>query len=840
MDTIGLVETLFQDTRFAFRMLRKSPGFTCVAVASVAIGIGVNTTVFSALNAVLLRPLPYSKSDRLVVVLNSPLKQRQATFGFSLADLVHWRKHGSVLEQMEITSWRAEPNALSGAGTPERVRVQYVTPGLFPLLGVTPFMGRVLSEEEQVRVKDYDGAAISYEFWQRHFAGDPKIVGRTFFVDNAPATAVAVLPRGFDLFGSHPADVYLLWGANDSGASAADRWLVAVGRLQPGMTIQQAQASMDIGARDLERAYPDANKGLGVMLKPLQEALFGWSRKVIYPLFAAVGFVLLIACTNIASLLLARASNRRKEIGIRTALGAARPRLIRQMLTESTLLALAGGIFGLVLSIWGIKLFVMLSPWWFPQTDAISIDARVLGFTLGISILSGILFGLAPALSTSKTDFNDALKESGRTSLGGSRHRVRSTLVVIEVAMALVLLVGAGLMINTLVRVLNADPGFKSDHLLTLEIRLIGNRYFDISQGETTGLSRVTPRVGIFCHQLLEQARGLPGVESAALIDWLPMLEEAERPREGFTIAGRTPSPAGEEPSALFSAVSSDYFRVMRIPLLKGRPITEQDVETAPWVVVINEAMARRFWPNQDPINQVITVHTPSAPREEKPREIVGVVGNVRQIGLASEPRPEMYAAQPQQPQHCAGEFTETRLHKSLVLRTPVVSQGLVDSVRKVTAELAPDSPVFGVRMVQEMVDNSTAGERFYTQLLAGFGAAALLLAAIGIHGVTSYSVNERRREIGLRMALGAQSAQVLGLVLKEGLIRSALGVAIGLAGSFGSTPLISSFLYGVKPHDPLTLALVSLFLISITMLATYLPARQATAVDPIVALRHE
>ncbi len=834
------METLFQDVRYAIRMLCKSPGFTCVAVASVAIGIAVNTTIFSAMNAVLLRPLPYPHSDRLVVVFNSPLRQRQATFGFSLADLFHWRKHGSVLEQIEITRWGAEPNALTGAGTPERVRVEYVTPGLFRLLGVVPFIGRVPSEDEQRRVKDYDGAAIGYEFWQRHFGGDPKILGRSFFVDNSPATAVAVLPRGFDLFGSHPADIYLLWGASDSGASATERWLHAVARLKAGMTIEQAQASMDIGARDLEREYPDTNKALGVTLKPLQEALFGWSREVIYPLFAAVGFVLLIACANIANLLLARASSRRKEIGIRTALGARRFRLIRQMLTESTLLSLAGGILGLALSVWGIKLFVSLSPRWFPQTHAISIDARVLCFTLAISVSSGVLFGLAPAVRTSKTDLNDALKESGRTSIGGSRHGMRSTLVVIEVALALVLLVGAGLMINTLVRALHADPGFKSDHLVTLEIRLIGNRYFDISQGETTGVSLVTPQVGIFCRQLLEQIRRLPGVDSAALIDWLPMLEEAERPSEGFTIAGRTPSLVGEEPSASSSALSSDYFRVMRIPLLRGRPITDQDGETSPWVVIINEAMARKFWPNQDPIGQVITVHTPTAPGEERPRQIVGVVGNVRQYELAREPRPEMYIALPQQPKHCPGGLTETRLHKSLVLRTNVVSQSLMDSVSKVTAKLAPDSPVFGVRMVHEVVDNSTTDERFYMQLLAGFGTLALLLAAIGIYGVTSYSVTERRHEIGLRMALGAQSSQVLRMVLREGLILSLAGIAAGLAASFVATPLLSSFLYGVEPHDPLTLALVSLFLIGVTILATYLPAFRATKVDPMVTLRHE
>ena len=843
MDTIGWVETMYQDLRFAVRTLRKGPGFTCVAVVSMAIGIGANTTVFSALNAVLLRPLPYANSDRLVMVSNSRLKQRQSYLGFSFADLVHWRRYGSALEQIELARWGAEPNALTGGGTPERAGVEYITPGLFSLLGVAPFMGQIPSEKASASssaVNNYVGAAVSFEFWQRHFSGDPKVLGRSFFVDNAPATVVAVLPPRFDLFGGRPADVYLLWGAEDTGIYATERWLTAIGRLKPGITIEQAQASLNTVARSLEQAYPDTNKGLGVTLQPLQEALFGDWREVIYPLFAAVGFVLLIACTNIANLLLSRGSRRRKEIGIRRALGAGRIRLIRQMLTESTLLALTGGTLGVILSIWGIRLFVTLSPRWFPHMNTVNIDARVLGFSVCISILSGILFGLVPAVRTSRMDLNDALKDGQRVSMGAAGRRVRSSLVVIEVALALVLLAGAGLMINTLVRVLHADPGFQSDHLMTLEIRLIGDRYFDISQADSMGLSRVTPQVNIFCRQLLEETRRLPGVESAAIVDWLPMLEEQERPAGRFSIAGRAPSLTGEQPMALFSAVSSDYFRVMHVPLLRGRPITEQDVETSPWVVVINAAMAQKYWPNEDPIGQLITVNMPAHPGEEKPREIVGVVGNVRQYALRTDPRPEMYLAQLQLPPHCSPGLTEARLHKSLVLRTTVDPHSLMDSVRKVTIGLAPDSPVFGVRTVQETIASSTTLEGFYTQLLAGFGTVALLLAAIGIYGVTSYSVSERRHEIGLRMALGARSGQVLMLMLKEGLIRSGLGIAIGLAASFGATPLIASFLYGVKPHDPVTFALVSLFLIGVAILATYIPSRQATKVDPMETLRNE
>ena len=833
------MDTLFQDLRHAIRILLRSPGFTLVAVLSLTLGISANSTIFSAVNAALLRRPPYPKSDRLVTIVNSPLKQPGNHYPVSIADLVHWRKDNQVFEQIELSRWGAEMNALSGAGVPERVGVQSVTPGLLPLFGVQPVLGRLFSDKDAEK-RDYYPSAISYEFWQRHFAGDPKVLGRTFFVDNNPAFVAAVLPRGFDLFGDNAADVYNPISVNLMRSGATDRWLMGFGRLKPGITVEQAQASMDVLAHQLERAYPDTNKDLGIKLQPLQEGLFGWSRQILYPLFAAVSFVLLIACTNIANLLLSRASTRRKEIGIRAALGASRIRLIRQMLTESVLLAMFGGLLGLVLSVWGIKLFIALAPRWLPQAKGISMDARVLGFTLAISLATGILFGLAPALRASKTDLNDSLKEGGRSSAPGSRHRTRSTLVVIEVALALVLLVFAGLMMNTVVRVLHADPGFHPNHLLTLEVRLIGKKYFDISQWEKTGLDLVTPQVGIFCKQVLERIRGLPGVESAALIDWLPMLEDAERGGTSFAIAGRPAVTAGDRPGGMFSVISPDYFHVMQIPLLRGRELTEHDVESAPWVVVINDAMARKFWPKQDPIGQVITLDSKAAPGEERPREIVGVVGNVRQFRLRVYPFPEIYAPYAQQAQHCGAGDTETRLHKSLVLRTSAESKGLIDSVRSAVAELDKDSPVFGIRPVQETISSSTNLERFYTQLLGGFAVVALLLAAIGIYGVISYSVSERRHEIGLRMALGAQSAQVLQLVLREGLILSLAGVSIGLAGSFGATPLLSNFLYGVKPHDPLTLMLVSLFLVGITILATYIPAFRATKVDPMVTLRHE
>ena len=831
-------EVLWQDLRFALRTMLKNRGFSLVAVLSLALGICANTTIFSAIDTLLFRQLPYQNSDRLVGILNQSLKEggRQ---GVSPGDLVNWKKQNTVFDQVELTNTFASKNVLVGGGGSERVGIQYATPGLFRLLGVKPFLGRLLLDEDAKRTYA-TSVVLSYGYWHRRFGNDPQILGRNFFMDTSSVVVVGVLSPGFDLLGTGDTDIYQPIPVEGASASEMnDRWLLAVARLKPGVEIAQAQSSMDVVARRLEQAYPDTNKDLGIRVMPLRDALFGWTGQILYPLFAAVAFVLLIACANIANLMLSRASSRRKEVGIRSALGASRFRLIRQMLTESVLLALLGGVLGLALSFWGTKAFATLVPQWYPQAKEITIDGRVLVFTLAISILTGIMFGLAPALRASKVELTDSLKEGGRSSSAGSRHRTRSIFVVAEVALALVLLVSAGLMMNTFLRVLRASPGFRSDRVLTLDFRLTGTKYLDVTPMDKTGFDIVTPQVDIFCRQVLERVKALPGVESAALIDWLPMSQErADSPVRGFTIAGRPAALGGEKPNAFYSAISSDYFGVMQIPLLKGRAPAEQDTYSTPWVVVINEAMARKFWPNQDPIGQVITLDT--VPGEEKPREIVGVVGNVKQFASRIDPGPEIYSSYLQQPKQSPSLFTETRLHKSLVVRTSFESQSLSDSVRSTVAGMDRDSPVFGITTVRNVVLNSTTEERFYTQLLGSFSITALMLAAIGIYGVISYSVLERSHEIGVRMALGAQPKQVLRLMLKEGLILSSLGVALGVAASFAATPLIAAFLYGVKAYDLLTWSLVSVFLIGVTLVATYIPGRRATRLDPTVALRHE
>ncbi len=831
-------EILLQDLRYALRTMLRNRGFTLVAVLSLALGICANTTIFSAINALLFRRLPYQDSDRLVGILNESLKEG-GRHSVSPGDLVNWKKQNTAFDQMESTNTFVSKNVLVGAGTSERVGIQYVTPGLFRLLGAKPILGRLLLDDDAKQTYA-SNVVLSYGYWHRRFGNDPQILGKTFFMDTSSVSVVGVLSPDFDLLGTGDTDIYQ--PISIEGVSASDmndRWLLAIARLKPGVGLAQAQSSMDVVARRLEQAYPDTNKGLGVRVMPLRDVLFGWTGQILYPLFAAVAFVLLIACANIANLMLSRASSRRKEVGIRSALGATRFRLIRQMLTESVLLSLLGGMLGLALSFWGTKAFATLVPQWFPQAHEITIDVRVLAFTLAISILTGIMFGLAPALRASKVELTDSLKEGGRSSSAGSRHRTRSIFVVAEIALALVLLVSAGLMMNTFLRVLRASPGFHADRVLTLDFRLTGTKYLDVTPMDKTGFDIVTPQVDIFCRQALEQVKALPGVESAALIDWLPMSQErSDNPSRGFTIAGRPAALGGEKPNAFYSAISPDYFQVMQIPLLKGRSPVEQDSYSTPWVVVINDAMARKFWPNQDPIGQLITLDT--VPGEEKPREIVGVVGNVKQFASRIDPGPEIYASYLQQPKQSPSMFTETRLHKSLVVRTRFESRSLIDNVRSTVAGLDRDSPVFGITTVRNVVQSSTTGERFYAQLLGSFAITALLLAAIGIYGVISYSVLERSHEIGLRMALGAQSKQVLRLMLKEGLILSSWGVALGVAASFAATPLIAAFLYGVKAYDLLTWSLVSLFLMGVTLVATYIPGRRATRLDPMVALRHE
>ena len=832
----GWIEALGQDLRYAVRGLRKAPAFTLVAVLTLALGIGGTTTVFSAIDALLLRPLPYPGQARLVELSTTYAKFPRESGPVSTTDVAHWRADNQVFEQIEHVSM-PDMVAMSSAGSAERVGVQHVSARLLPLLGIKSYLGSLPTDEETEQ-KGSLGVALSYEFWQRHFAGDPKIIGRSIFVDTWSSTVIAVVNPGFNFFEAHPPEIFEFGGMGNVGESGVNdpRWLIAVGKLKPGVSIEQAQSAMNLTAQRLAQVFPDAYKDVGVKVEPLQKGLFGWSAEVFYLLFVAVGFVLLIACTNVANLLLVRGDGRRREIGVRVALGASRRSLIWQLLTESVVLALVGGLAGLILSFVGVRILIALSTNLLP-TAGISVNGRVLFFTFGICVLTGLVFGLIPAYRASKSDPNECLREGGRSTATKSRHRTRNVLVVAELAVALVSLTCAGLMINTVTRILRTSPGFDPDHLLTAEVRLTGDQYMDAMDQDKTGLNLIKPPVGIFCRQVLERLRSIPGVENAELVDWLPLANSAQHAFPSFTIAGKSVDPAAEKPSAVRDSVSSDYFHLMGIPILRGRGITEHDTETSAPVVVINEAMARQFWPKEDPIGREITFD--SSP-EERPRQIVGIVGNVKQFELVVDPQAQAYVSYQQLPAHTLPGWTESRVHKSVVIRTRSTSAALIESVRRTISGLAPDSAVFGVTTVEKTVANSARPWTVLSQLLGIFAAMGLILAAIGIYGVISYSVSERSHELGLRMALGAQRGHVVRLVLGQAMMLSVIGVIIGVAASFAAAPLLAEFLYGVKPHDPLTLVLVSSLLIAVTFLASYIPARHATLIDPMETLRHD
>ncbi len=831
------IEVLGQDLRYAVRRLRKSPGFTLVAVLTLALGIGATTAVFSVINQLLLRPLPYPDQDRLVALSNVFAKNPERNGPVSATDVAAWRADNQVFEQLEFISG-PDIVAMSGAGSGERVGVQHLSAQLLPLLGIKAFMG-TLPTDDAAEKQGSPGLLISYEFWKRHYGGDPKVLGQSIFVDTFSGPIIAVLQPGFNLFGTWSPEVFLIEAMGKASDAGTDdvRWLVSVGKLKRGVSLQQAQAAMDVTARHLAQAFPGEYKDVGARVQPLQERLFGDWRDIYYTLFGAVALVLLIACANVAKLLLVRGDGRRREIGVRVALGASQGSVVRQILTESVLLSVIGGVAGLVLSVLGVRLFNLWAPVWYPRATGVLADVRVLLFIFSTCVTTGIAFGLIPAYRAVRNDANESLKEGGRSTATVSRHRARNILIVAEIALALVLLICAGLMINTVTRILRTNPGFNPEHLLTAEVRLTGDKYMDANQIYGPNLNLIRPPVGEFCRQVLERVRNIPGVEDVALVDWLPLLQTAQYASPGFTITGQSISTVAEKPSVFRLGVSSDYFRLMGIPVLRGRGVTEQDTESNAWVVVINDAMARRFWPNQDPIGR--TIKFDDSP-DEKPRQIVGIVGNVKQFWLTEPVDPEAYVSYQQLSARTYPGWTEARVHKSLIIRRHGASTTLMEQVRRTISQLAPESAVFGISMVDQAVTQSASPWRFVCQLLKLFAGIALLLAVIGIYGVISYSVAERTHELGLRMALGAQRGQVVGLVLRQAMVLALIGVGIGLAGSFAATPLLADFLYGVKAHDVLTLGLVSFLFIAVTFLASYVPARHVTRIDPMRTLRHE
>ena len=827
---------LFQDVRYAVRQLRKSPGFLAVVVLSLALGIGANSTIFSVLNAVLYRPMPYEHPERLVAIWETQLqKPEDSGQPPPIAEMNDWKKQNHVFEDIALTSF-TERSALSGLGEAEPIKEQDVTPNFFSLLGAKPVLGRIFTAEEMQDTTQT--VVIGNSFWKRKFNGDPNALGKTFTIEGVVSTVVGVMPAEFAPFYGEQIDLWKPINPESSRyTERIDHWLMPVGRLKPGVTLAEAQVEMDLIARRLEQAYPATNKGVGKKLVPLHQELFDWAGKSLYPLFGAVFFVLLIACVNVANLLQSRTEVRRKEYALRAALGSSRRRLIQQLLAESGLLALLGGGLGIVISFAGIELFRNLAGE-FPNSGEIRVDGPVLLFTLGVSMLTAFLFGLAPAIQASRPDLNLALREGeGRTSTA-SHGLVRHSLAVSEVALAMVLLVGAGLMINTMLRLHRIDPGFDPKNVTTMSIQLPeGGKYLVRVPGGD--MEKPLPLLTAFCQRALERATTLPGVESAGLISGAPNEELT------FSVLGHPAPTPDRRPLAIRSIVSASLFRTLKIPLRRGRYLEERDTQSTPWAVVVNEAFVRRYFPNEDPIGQQLLLrYDPYPVEEDRPRQIVGIVGDVRHFGPGQPVPPFVYVSFLQQPTIFPGGAVAPLLSPTIMLRTApgLTNQvaGLATAGKKIVADLDPDLPVTDVMTMDQVLAESMGHTRFYMNLFGIFAGIAVLLAVIGIYGVMSYFVSERTHEIGIRVALGAFPSDVIRLVGGLGLKLTLIGVAVGIGLAIGLTRLIAGFLVGVKPIDPVTYAVVAVALVSVALLACYIPARRASKVDPMVALRYE
>jgi putative ABC transport system permease protein len=798
-------------------MLIKKPGITVVAVITLALGIGANTAIFSVVNALLLRPLPFKEPDKLVQVWETVRHLGKYSVQACYPNFADWREQNQVFEQMAIYSDVAF--TLTGTTEPERVQGAIVSPAFFSMLGIQPITGRLLLPEEDYPNKVFS-VVISERMWRRNFNSDPQIVGQAITLNSKIFTVVGVVPNIADVAGL-PTDTEV-WIPVSHGIGFDNRrghGYFVTARMKPGVTREQAQANMDSIASGLTTQYPDSNTDFGVRLVPLQEQLVGDYKLALLVLLGAVLFVLLIAAANVANMLLARAVSRQKEMALRTALGAGRFRLLRQLLTESVLLAGLGGAFGLLLALWGVYLLTAFGPADLPRAKEIAVDGRVLAFTLAVSLLTGIVFGLVPALQVSKPNLNEALKESGRSATGSTgRRRLRSLLVVVEVALSLVLLVGAGLLLKSFHNLQAVNPGFNPENLLTLRVSLRGQNYQEDAP------------IIAFYDQLLDKIKALPGVQSAAMRSYTPVALDEDYANLSFMIEGQVPDPA-DRPVAYYNGISPDLFQTMEIPLLQGRYFDTHDVRKTPNVVIINETLAQRYFPGADPTGKRLTLNDETNnPKEEDWATIVGVVKDTKTRALDSEPLAEMYMPIAQNPQRSM----------ALMIRTTNKPEGMIASARSEVQALDPNLPVYNIRTMEGVISESIGTPRFRTSLLAVFAVIALILALIGIYGVMSYAVTQRTHEIGIRMALGAQTSDVLKLVVSNGLALTLAGVIVGLAASFALTHVMSQLLFDVKPTDPLTFIVIALLLTGVALLACYIPARRAAKVDPMVALRYE
>ena len=809
------MDTFLQDLRYGVRVFLRNPGFTAVAVLVLALGIGANSAIFSVINAVFLRPLPFREPERLIFVHQT---QTQLPISPStVADYLDWKARTKQFENISCFVGYGAHN-FSGNERAEQLRSVFVSADLFPMLGVQPMLGRNFLASED-KPDHHRVVLMSYGLWQRRFGADRSLIGKPLKLDGLDYTVVGIMPPDFrfPISGDSYSLRIDLWVPFPlSPKRVADRnthYISVLGRLKPGVTLEKAQTEMTLMAKQMEKEFPKTNIDHGIKLIPLHENIVSNNRLTLWILFGTVVVVLLIACANAANLLLARAASRRKEIAIRTALGVGRIRMLRQLLTESTLLAIAAGALGLLLGSLGTRLLITLSPQTIPRLEETSLDLPVLGFTFAVSILTGLFFGLFPALQLIRTDLNESLNESGRSSASGGHARFRNSLVVAEVALAFLLFIASGLMMKSLIRVLVVEPGLNPVNLLTAELSLSGTKYPN-PQSQAA-----------FLKQIVERTKNLPGVDSVAGTTILPL--SGGDSSTFFNIIGEPPLPDNQLPGASFRAVTPNYFRTMGIPFLKGRDFNEQDDGREPKAVLISQRMADKYWSGKNPIGQQINIRYGTG---TVLREIVGIVGNVKHFGLDQDVAPEMYFPLWEDPEY----------FMYLVARTKSDPLALAKTIQQEVARLDRDQPVANIKTMENYFEESVAPRRFSVFLITVFAGIALVLSSIGIYSVISYSVSQRRNELGIRMALGAQARDILRLVVGQGFKLIVLGIAIGLGTALALTRLLTSLLFNVSSRDPFIFIAISLILAVVALLASYIPARRATQVDPMRALRYE
>jgi len=807
--------TLLKDLHYAARILRRSPGFTITAILTLGLGIGANTAIFSVVNATLLRPLPFPHPERIVAIQNQYKALGLDSASDSVADYVDYRQQRHLFS--EVAAIDTNDVNLTGVDRPERLQCGEATSGLFNVLGVQPVLGRVFTYDEDQPGRN-QVVVLTTDLWKRRFGGDPAIIGRTIHLNDKPYTVVGIVPSILRWFA--PLDAWIPTGFTPQDMAPArrgDQFLFVLARLQPDVSLARARAGMAAFGHTLAKRFPDnypPSSGWAIRVDSLNELLVGDVRGGLIVLLAAVGFVLLIACANVANLLLSRAAARTRELSIRAALGAARWRIARQLLTESVLLGVAGGAAGLLFGAWGMGLLVNYGPQQLPRLDEVTLDGRVLAFTAAIAILTGILFGLAPVVQLAAGNLHDMLKSGARGSSGGvRRQRTRSVLVVCEVALSLVLLVGAGLLLRSFNRLARVDPGFRTHHVLTFSVSLPPAGYATLAR--TSG----------FFHALLDRVASLPGVTAAGAVNPLPF--SGNNSSGSFLIEGVNVPAGATAPHADQRVVSPDYFKAMGIPLRRGRLLTDADREGAPLAVVIDDACARQYWKAQDPIGRHLRLPGASSPWAT----VVGIAGHVRHNALDDQSRKAtFYWSYLQKPAQSL----------AFVVHTANDPRPLANAVESAVSSLDKDVPVFDIKTMDQRVSASLANRRFAAWLLTVFSSIAMLLAAVGLYGVMTQTVLQRSREIGVRMALGAQARDVLRMVLRQGAVLIAVGVAAGSLVALLLTSLMKSLLFGVSPADPLTFLGVAVLLIAVALIATYLPARRATRIDPVTTLRYE